>query len=142
MRILIDTNVIVDYILKRENFFEHAAKVVALCDSGKVIGAVSSQSVADTFYILRKDFSATMRKAFLLELCDIFHVEAVDEIKILLALADETFTNFEDCLQVQCAKSFRADYIITRNVKDFAASEIPAVTPEDFFELEEVKSVL
>ena len=129
MRILIDTNVIVDYILKRENFFEHAAKVVALCDSGKVIGAVSSQSVADTFYILR-------------ELCDIFHVEAVDEIKILLALADETFTNFEDCLQVQCAKSFRADYIITRNVKDFAASEIPAVTPEDFFELEEVKSVL
>ena len=132
MRILIDTNIIVDYILKRENFFECAEKIVSFCTDGRVEGAVSSQSIADTFYILRKDFSPAERKSLLLIICQIFHVEAVDEVKILFALADETFSDFEDCLQVQCAKSFRADYIITRNVKDFAASEIPAVTPEDF----------
>ena len=132
MRILIDTNIIVDYILKRENFFECAEKIVSFCTDGRVVGAVSSQSIADTFYILRKDFSPAERKSLLLIICQIFHVEAVDEVKILFALADETFSDFEDCLQVQCAKSFRADYIITRNVKDFAASEIPAVTPEDF----------
>ena len=132
MRILIDTNIIVDYILKRENFFECAEKIVSFCTDGRVVGAVSSQSIADTFYILRKDFSPAERKSLLLIICQIFHVEAVDEVKILFALADETFSDFEDCLQVQCAKSFRADYIVTRNVKDFAASEIPAVTPEEF----------
>lgn len=132
MRILIDTNIIVDYILKRENFFECAEKLISFCTDGRVMGAVSSQSIADTFYILRKDFSLDERKSLLLGVCQIFHVEAVDEVKILFALADETFSDFEDCLQVQCAKSFRADYIVTRNVKDFAASEIPAVTPEGF----------
>ena len=142
MRILIDTNVLVDYIAEREKFFECAEKIVELCKNNLVSGALSSQSIADTFYILRKDFSVAERKTLLLSICRIFHVEAVDEVKILFALADETFSDFEDCLQVQCAKSFRADYIVTRNVKDFAASEIPAVTPEDFFELEEVKSVL
>ena len=135
MRILIDTNIIVDYILKRENFFECAEKIVSFCTDGRVEGAVSSQSIADTFYILRKDFSPAERKSLLLIICQIFHVEAVDEVKILFALADETFSDFEDCLQVQCAKSFRADYIITRNVKDFAASEIPAVTPEGFHKI-------
>lgn len=132
MRILIDTNIIVDYILKRENFFECAEKIISFCTDGRVMGAVSSQSIADTFYILRKDFSPAERKSLLLIICQIFHVEAVDEVKILFALADETFSDFEDCLQVQCAKSFRADYIVTRNVKDFAAGEIPAVTPEEF----------
>ena len=132
MLILIDTNVIVDYILKRENFFECAEKIIELCQGGLVDGAVSSQSVADTFYILRKDFSVAERKAFLLRICRIFQVEVIDKEKLVAALTDETFSDFEDCLQMQCAKSFRADYIVTRNVKDFAASEVPAVTPEDF----------
>ena len=135
MRILLDTNVIVDYLLRREGFFECAKKIVEVCKSNCVSGAVSSQTVADTFYILRKDFSVAERKAFLLRVCKIFHVEAVTEDKILFALTDENFSDFEDCLQVQCAKSFRANFIVTRNVTDFAASEISAVTPEDFCRL-------
>ena len=135
MRILVDTNVIVDYLLNREKFFEQANKIVELCKNNFVSGAVSSQSVADTFYILRKDFSVAERKALLLRVCKIFHVEAVDEVKLLAALNDENFSDFEDCLQLQCAKSFRANYIITRNVKDYAAAEILAVTPETFCEI-------
>ena len=132
MRILLDTNVIVDYLLKRENFFDSADKIVRLCKNEIISGAISSQSVADTFYILRKSFSANQRKAFLLNLCKIFYVEAVDSEKILSALQNENFADFEDCLQMQCAVTFRADYIVTRNVDDFAASEIPAITPENF----------
>ena len=122
----------VDYILKRENFFECAERIVQLCQDGLVDGAVSSQSVADTFYILSKDFSVDDRKAFLLRICQIFQVESVDRDKLIAALTDDTFSDFEDAVQMQCAKSFRADYIVTRNVKDFTASEVPAVTPEDF----------
>ena len=55
---------------------------------------------------------------------------------------DDNFSDFEDCLQMQCALSLRADYIVTRNVKDFAASEIPAVTPEEFLNILEEQECL
>jgi len=132
MRILVDTNILVDYLLNRENFFEPAEKVVAICQQELANGAISSQSIADMFYLMRKNFSVAERKTMLLNLCDIFHVEGTDEVKVLCALVNDKFSDFEDCLQMQCALSFRADYIVTRNVKDFAASEIPAVTPEEF----------
>lgn len=45
------------------------------------------------------------------------------------------FKDFEDCLQDRCAKSVNAEYIITRNVEDFSKSEVPAMLPEDFWEL-------
>lgn len=132
MRILVDTNVIVDYILKRESFYEDARKIFELCKDERLLGAVSSQSIADTFYILRKFFSVAERRMILLNVCNIFHIESVDRNKIVAALRDEDFSDFEDCLQVQYAKSFRAGYIITRNVKDFAASVIPAISPREF----------
>ena len=52
--------------------------------------------------------------------------------KILAGLYNEDFSDFEDCLQMECAKTFGADYIITRNVADYQNSEIPPVTPQEF----------
>lgn len=72
----------------------------------------------------------------------LIYVESIDFGKIIQALKDDHFSDFEDCLQTQCALNIRADYIVTRNVKDFAASEIPAVTPEDFFKLLEEQGCL
>ena len=53
------------------------------------------------------------------------------------ALEREEFSDFEDCLQDECAKGIGADYIITRNVKDFEQSKVPAITPEQFLEIVE-----
>ena len=142
MRILVDTNVLIDVVTMREPFLADSVKIFKLCQEKVVVGAIAAHSISNMSYILRKDFSRDKLREIFLNLFEVFRVEAVDFSKLLATVADDTFTDFEDCLQVQCAKSFRADYIITRNVKDFAASEIPAVTPEDFFELEEVKSVL
>ena len=64
-------------------------------------------------------------------LFDVVKVATVTEAEIIAAL-NLSWNDFEDAVQYTTAKSFRADYIVTRNVKDFAASEIPAVTPEDF----------
>ena len=58
----------------------------------------------------------------------------IDRDKLTRALADESFTDVEDCLQSLCGAAFRADYIVTRNPKDYAASAIPAILPDTFCE--------
>ena len=132
MRILVDTNVLIDVVTRREPFLADSIKIFELCQEKVIVGAIAAHSISNMSYILRKDFSRDKLREIFLNIFEIFRVEAIDFSKLLATVADETFSDFEDCLQVQCAKSFRADYIITRNVKDFAASEIPAVTPEDF----------
>ena len=52
------------------------------------------------------------------------------------SLKNETFSDFEDCLQMECAESFRAQYIVTRNTADYVTSKIPAVTPTEYLEME------
>ena len=59
-------------------------------------------------------------------------VEGIDSFKILSALDNEDFSDFEDCLQEECAVAISADYIITRNAKDFALSRVPAILPNEF----------
>jgi len=70
------------------------------------------------FFILRKAFSVEERKNSLRSMCELFEVEGIDKAKILDALADDRFSDFEDCLRMECAISFRADYIVTRNNRD------------------------
>ena len=135
MLILIDTNILLDVIVRREPHFILSEKIIDLCRQEIINGAIAGHSVLNAMYVLRKHLTLTERKEIFLSLCEFLYVESVDFGKIIQALKDDTFSDFEDCLQTQCALNIRADYIVTRNVKDFAASEIPAVTPEEFFKL-------
>lgn len=133
MRILVDTNVLIDVVAIREPFFADSLKIFKLCQEKIVLGAVAAHSISNMSYILRKDFSADELSEIFLNIFEIFYVESLDFAKLIAAIVDENnFADFEDCLQVQCAKSFRADYIVTRNVKDFAESEIRAINPGEF----------
>lgn len=132
MRILLDTNVVIDYLEKRDPFFESASKIFNCCQMDEVDGAISSQTFADAFYILRKKYTADERREMLLHVCDICHVQGLDKIMVMSALRKNSFADFEDCLQMECAIAFNADYIITRNVDDYKTSSIQAITPEDF----------
>ena len=135
MLILIDTNVLLDVIARREPYVVFSEKVIDLCRQEIINGAIAGHSVLNAMYVLRKNFTLTERKEIFLSLCEFLYVESVDFGKIVQALKNDNFSDFEDCLQMQCALSLHADYIVTRNVKDFAASEIPAVTPEEFLKL-------
>lgn len=132
MRILLDTNVLLDYILLREPFTQDAQKIIELCRKEILHGAIAAQSIADMFYILRKDIPVDNRRRILLCLCEIFHVESIDKPKLTRALMNQDFSDFEDCLQSECAAAFKSDYIITRNVRDYVGSKIPCLTPKDF----------
>lgn len=88
MVVLIDTNVIIDFLLEREPFYKPAAEILRKCAGNELMGYMAFHSIPNIWYILRK----------------------VPE------------------------KSRRAQYIITRNVKDFAGSEVSAVSPQEFLD--------
>ena len=134
-RILVDTNVLLDYLLERDVFFEDAKKVISSCVEGDVKGCIAAHSIPNMFFILRKVYSAKERREILSNLCSIFDIEGIDKTKLLAGLKNEDFCDFEDCLQMECAKSYGANYIVTRNILDYVASEVTAITPKDFLEL-------
>ena len=131
-KVLVDTNVLLDYLLMREPFYEDSYKIVSDCVEGKLDGCIAAHSISNMFFILRKEFDIKERREILISICKIFTVEGIDFEKILAGLYNEDFSDFEDCLQMECAKAFGAEYIITRNVADYQNSEIPPVTPQEF----------
>ena len=76
-RILIDTNVLLDYILTREPFYEDAKRIISICVDGKVKGCIAAHSISNMFFILRKDFNSDERREVLLNLCSIFDIEGI-----------------------------------------------------------------
>lgn len=65
----------------------------------------------------------------------LFDVEGIDKVKLLSGLQNEEFEDFKDCLQMECAKSYGAKYIITRNIEDYKKSEVEAILPRDYLRL-------
>jgi predicted nucleic acid-binding protein len=135
MKVLIDTNILLDALLGREPHFDNADKILKLCATQKIQGYMAAHSIPNMFYILRKDMSETDRRSVLIKLCKILYIESVDSAKIINSLGNTDFHDLEDCIQAECAKSVSAEYIITRNVRDFKSSAIPAITPDDFLKM-------
>ena len=134
-KILIDTNILLDYLLEREPFFEDAKEVILTCTEGNTKGCIVAHSISNMFFILRRDYDAKERREVLKNLCMIFDVEGIDKTKLLLDLENEDFSDFEDCLQMECAKSYGAEYIVTRNVSDYSVSDIKAILPSEYLGL-------
>ena len=135
-KILVDTNVLLDYFLTREPFFDDAKQIIEKCAEGKINACIAAHSVSNMFFILRKTYDVKERRELLLSLFEIFDVEGIDSEKLMKGLKNETFSDFEDCLQMECAESFCAQYIVTRNTADYVTSKIPAVTPTEYLESE------
>jgi predicted nucleic acid-binding protein len=131
-KILIDTNVLMDFALIREPFSDDANEIIELCLRGKINGCIAAHSISDMYYILRKDMEPHRRRETLMNFCEIIDVVVIDKSKLVNGLENETFADFEDCLQMECAKEFGAQYIVTRNTDDYKTSEIPAITPREY----------
>lgn len=132
MRILIDTNVILDIIQKREPFF--ADSYYALCKAieSDTECLISASAATDIFYMLRKAFqSAQKAKNRIEQLSQIVTFADVQGVDIHTALM-RPMPDFEDAVVDTAAERNGASYILTRNIKDFAGSTVPAVTPTDF----------
>lgn len=134
MALLIDTNILIDVLCEREEFFDDSKKVFDLCSSGKITGIIAAHSITNIFYILRKGYTDAQRRNLLLSLFAYFTISSVDEKKLRNALLRSDFIDFEDCLQNECAVEEKADCIITRNKKDFEGADVKVYTPGEFIE--------
>ena len=128
MKILLDTNILIDYLTIREPLFDEADQIVQLCTDEKLEGYVAAHAITDLFYILRKSGAETRRKR-LKWVCTVFTVIGIDKDKLMKVFDNEDFNDIEDCLQEICAEEYHLDYIVTRNVKDFKGGSVPAVPP-------------
>ena len=134
MKIMIDTNIILDVLLEREPFYEYSKAILELCEKRKIHGFISASSATDIFYLVRKALIST-EAAYdalgeILNIVKILTVTNDDVNKAFLQKAKD----FEDCLLATCAKSNNCDAIITRNKKDFMTFGITLFSPEEFIE--------
>lgn len=131
MVLLVDTNVLIDYLGHRNGFEKAAHAIIAYCAREDVQGFVAFHSLPNIWYALRKEPEECRRKG-LRAICRVFTVTGASHDEVVRAINQTDFKDFEDCLQDRCAVEVNADYIITRNVKDFATSCTEAITPSDF----------
>lgn len=126
MKILIDTNILLDVALGRQPFFEHSAQVLDWAEQHPRQAAVAWHSISNLAYLVKQD-----ARAFIADLLVFAEVAAGNTASVRQALAMPT-KDFEDALQASAAIHFGADFIVTRNVSDFKKLPIAAITPAQF----------
>jgi len=130
MKILIDTNVALDILLRRQDY-ANAALVFSLTQHGIISSYISASAITDIFYLSQKDLGKKAAREHLKSMLRVFKPATVTADHIHQAL-DFEWDDFEDSVQYVVGESFSADYIVTGNVMDFTTGEIPAITPERF----------
>lgn len=131
MNVLVDTNIILDVLCSRKNFLVSSALVCNYCETRKITGYISALSIPNIVYILRKELDPDKTKSIVDKLFLIFNIADLKAEDLKKAAAIKS-NDYEDSLQMVCASSVKADYIITRNTRDFVNSNIRAITPDEF----------
>lgn len=133
-KILIDTDVILDFFFDRQPFSEYAAKILALCEAKAIEGFVSPVIISNVYYLLRKTSGHSKVAGKLSQLLTIIDIVDMDKDVVWQALHSK-FNDFEDALQNFAAvRQGAIEIIITRNVKDFKNSELGVYSPQDYLE--------
>ena len=134
MKLLIDSNVVLDVLQNRHPNYETSYKVLVMCYDKKLLGYISTLTFANIVYIMRKKLNSDKVVELLEYLNPIFDFVDFKKSDIEQAAAMK-WKDFEDAIQYLAATQVKAQYIITRNLKDFSLSEIPAITPDVLLEI-------
>ena len=127
MKILIDSNLVFDVYGRRQPHYPASNHILKLARRGTVAGNISSHTLANLFYLFGKACVPFIRESLLPH----FEVTAGDSHKTQLALR-AGMDDFEDALQVAAALQCSAAFIVTRNVRDFKRSPVPALSPDEW----------
>jgi len=129
--VMIDINILMDVLQKREPFYGSSAGLLAAVETGQVHGYVAAHSLTTLFYLVQKSRSSSEARVTITNLLQFIQVAPVDQSTIEQALNLET-RDFEDAVQMVSAMQCKADFLITRNVKDFQPALLPVLAPVDF----------
>jgi predicted nucleic acid-binding protein len=134
LRVLIDLNVVLDVLQRREPFYEMSARVLASVETGLVEGWVAAHSITTLYYLLAKHHSHAHARAVLTDTMTLLSVAAVDQSVIEQAL-NLPYPDFEDAVQMMAAARSDLQYVVTRDVRDFSAGPLPALQPAELLAL-------
>ncbi len=129
--LLIDTNIIIDLLAKRNNFYQEAQQLFTLADENKINLYISSLTFANTHYLLCKELNAEETRKILIKFKLLVNILPLDDKIIELALSSD-FKDFEDGLQYYTALQNKLEIIITRNKKDFRTAKLPILTAKEY----------
>ena len=135
MKVLIDTNIMIDALTNRDGRSGFSATVIDLCAKQVIDGYVALHSISNMYYILRKQYSDAERRTILKRYNEILKVAEVGNDVVDTAINNTVISDYEDALQYACAETVGADYIVTRNIKDYEKAEIRAISPEELLKL-------
>jgi len=135
LTVLIDTDVLIDFLTDRGALTKTAKEIIQVSKDNKINAFLAAHSITNIFYILRKIYSVSERKQRLLNLCRFIPIVEIGHTLLFKALLNDDFKDMEDCLQAECAMVINADYIVTRNIKDYAHSVIPVVLPKELLKI-------
>ena len=131
MILLIDANILLDVLMNRQDFVKDSSMIWKLCETNQTKGYISALTFANLMYIMRKQLDPENIEKLLVQLKFIFDFTDFG-VSDLQRAAEMKWTDFEDAVQSATAERLHADFIITRNVKDFRSSKIMALTPTEF----------
>ena len=131
MVLLIDTNILLNVLLNRPDFVKDSALIWKLCETEQIKGYISTLTYANMMYVMRKQLSPEQIEEVFRKLSLIFDFADFGQT-ILTKAVSMKWKDFEDAVQSATAESIHADYIITRNIKDFTQSKVMALTPSEF----------
>jgi predicted nucleic acid-binding protein len=127
-QVMFDLNVILDVLQRREEFYEPSARVLSLAEIGRIQGWLSAHSITTLFYLIAKDQSPDKARAVLASLLLFIKVAPVDQHTIESALT-LPYRDFEDAVQAIAALQVQADYLLTRNVRDYHPALLEVIQP-------------
>ena len=130
MKLLIDANILLDVLQNRENFVRASSMVWKLCETEQAKGYISALTFANLVYIMRKEMDAQRIEEVLHMLSLIFEFAELNDSDLFRAAALQ-WPDFEDAVQSVTAERIHADYIITRNVREFSRSKVIAFTQDE-----------
>ena len=133
-RVLIDLNIILDVLQRREPFYPASAGILAAAERGEIQGSIAAHTVRTLFYLIAKDQSPRKAKTLISEVLEFIQVVGVTQATIETALI-LPLTDFEDAVQLAAASGFQADYLVTRNIKDYPETRIPVLAPAELITL-------
>ena len=132
MKILFDTNVILDLLLERKPFAHTATKLVDHVEKGKIQGALCATTITTVHYLAVKSIGVRSTQHAIAKLLALFEIAPVHRLALQSAL-DSKFSDFEDAVIYHSARQINAQGIVTRNVKDFKKVTLRIYTPQDLF---------
>ena len=134
MKVLIDSNVVLDILLNNIDFYNNSMAVFVHAEQNRITGYISASAITDIYYIARKKLGKALARDAVKKMLYVFQPATVTGDEIFKAL-DLDWGDFEDSVQFVVGSNLSVDYIITRNTNDFSSGNIPAVTPEEFINI-------